>query len=216
MDFRALKNQNMKVAKLIKNYSRLSEAKLDYKAQSIVHELTGNPSFPETDPSLADFTAVKDAYIIARENAANRGKTEIAIKNQNKQLLLEKMSLLATNLESLAKGDRAKLTSTGFDLVKNAEPKPPITGPLVLRLTDGLNPGELKLSVNAISGAVSYNYEFTPDPLTTDSQWIIKSSTAKQHVFNGLPSGTKIYARVAAIARKNQELYSETLSRVVQ
>jgi len=206
----------MKRPKLVKNYSRLSEANLDYKAQSIVHSLTGNAYFPVTDPSLTDFTEVKDAYILARENVANGGKTEIAIKNQTKELLLSKMFLLGVNIESLAKEDRVKLVSSGFDLAKTAEPKPPLVGPLNLRLADGLNKGELKLCIEPLKDAVSYNYEFTVSPLTEESKWMIKSSTSKIHVFAGLPSGAKVYARVAAIARKDQELYSETLSRVVQ
>lgn len=200
---------------LIKNYSRLNEADLDYKAQSIVHSLTGNENFPLTDPSLAAFTLVKDNYITARENVVNGGRIEVAIKNQAKQTLLDQMFLLATNIESLAKGDRVKLLTSSFDLIKMPEPTPPITGPLSIFLADGVNVGEIKVTVSVIKGVSSHTFQYTADP-QSDNNWVSKSSTTRQVVFGGLPSGTKLYFRAIAIAKKDQELLSEMVSRVVQ
>ncbi len=206
----------MRIQQLNKNYSRLNEANLGSMAQNIVHSLTDNPYFPLTDPSLEKITAAKDAYLLARENASNGGKTEIVLKNQAREALLDELFLLATNLESLAKGDRAKLASTGYVLTKTAESRPPIVGPLIVNLTDGNNPGELKIVVIPLPNVVSYNYEHTLAPLTNESIWITKPSTDKQCTLTGLPSGSKAYVRVAAIGRKNQELYSMVYSRMVQ
>ena len=59
----------MKNSKLIKDYAKLSEANLDLKAQMVVINLTGNPHFPVTEPTLADFTLVRTAYTTALHNS---------------------------------------------------------------------------------------------------------------------------------------------------
>lgn len=212
----AVKTRNMKSTRLVKDYSRLSEANLDFKAQMVVINLTSNPNFPATTPSIADFTLLKQAYTQALQDSAEGSKTAIAIKNQTKEELLIAMRNLATNIESLAQGDRAKMVSSGFDLAGDGENVPPLGGPINFVLSDGLNPGELKLSVKAVQQAVSYVHEYTEGPVTEDSKWISKISTSREHTFTGVRSGVRVYGRVAAIGRKGQQAYSTVLTRVVQ
>ena len=154
-----LKISMMKIAKLIKDYSKLSEANLDFKSQMVVINLTGNPNFPVTEPTLADFIVVKSAYTTALQNSAEGGKTAVAIKNQAREELLTNMRNLSLNIEAQAQGDKAKLVSSGFDLAAEGENVPPLTGPTNFKIADGLNAGELKLSVKAVPQAVSYLHD---------------------------------------------------------
>ena len=206
----------MRSAKLVKTYSRLSEANLDFKAQMVIVNLTGNPSFPVTTPTLADFTLTKEAYSQALQNCADGNRTAIALKNQAKDELLSAMRILATNVESLAQGDRAKMVSSGFELGSDGENIPPIGVPENFVIAHGLNAGELLLSVKAMSHAISYVFEYTEGPVTENSIWISKVSSSREHLFTGIKSGVRIYARVAVIGRKGQEVYSNILTRVVQ
>ena len=206
----------MKIAKLIKDYSKLSEANLDFKSQMGVINLTGNPNFPVTEPTLADFIVVKSAYTTALQNSAEGGKTAVAIKNQAREELLTNMRNLSLNIEAQAQGDKAKLVSSGFDLAAEGENVPPLTGPTNFKIADGLNAGELKLSVKAVPQAVSYLHEYTDGPVTEESKWISKVSTSREHTFSGIRSGLRVYGRVAVIGRKGQEVYSDVLTRVVQ
>ena len=206
----------MKIAKLIKDYSKLSEANLDFKSQMVVINLTGNPNFPVTEPTLADFIVVKSAYTTALQNSAEGGKTAVAIKNQAREELLTNMRNLSLNIEAQAQGDKAKLVSSGFDLAAEGENVPPLTGPTNFKIADGLNAGELKLSVKAVPQAVSYLHEYTDGPVTEESKWISKVSTSREHTFSGIRSGLRVYGRVAVIGRKGQEVYSDVLTRVVQ
>lgn len=214
---RRLKRQaNMKIAKLIKDYSKLSEANLDFKAQMVVINLTDNPNFPVTEPSIANFTLIKNAYTAALQNSADGGRTAVAIKNQAKEDLLTNMRNLALNIEAQAQGDKAKLVSSGFDLAADGENVQPLASPSNFQIADGLNAGELKLSVKAVAQAVSYLHEYTEGPVTEDSKWISKVSTSREHTFSGIRSGIRVYGRVAVIGRKGQEVYSNVLTRVVQ
>ncbi|HEY0668654.1 MAG TPA: hypothetical protein VGD22_10785 [Sphingobacteriaceae bacterium] len=206
----------MKTPTLVRDYARLSDANLDFKAQAVIISLTGNAYFPTTVPSLTDFTTVKTDFSTAMNNAVSGDRTAIALKNQAKSVLTEAMRLLAVNIEFLAKGDRAKLVSSGFDLAADGENVPPLAAPADFKITDGLNPGELRFVVKRVPQAVSYVHEYTEDPVTPDSKWISKISTSREHVFTGIRSGVRVVGRTGAIGRKGQEAYSNMLTRVVQ
>ncbi|WP_017257599.1 hypothetical protein [Pedobacter arcticus] len=206
----------MKTPSLVTDYSRLSDANLEFKGQSIILSLTGNPTFPVTTPTLADFTALKVAFSTSLANALDGGRTNIAIKNTDRLALINSMRFLAANIESLAQGDKAKLLSSGFDLSATGETVPPLSAPVEFKLVDGINPGEISSVVKPVAQAVAYSHEYTftaPDEATV---WSVKSGTSRKILLSGLPSGQRIFVRVAAIGRKGQEAYTNTLSRVVQ
>ncbi len=206
----------MKKASLLKDYSRLSDTKLEFKAQSVTLALTSNASFPETTPTLTVFTATHGAFATAMDQAISGDRTAIALKNQARIKLLAAMKQLALNIESLAPGDRAKLLSSGFELASDGESVPALAPPTEFKISDGINAGELKFSVKRVPQAVSFVHEYTEEPLTPESVWTSKTSTSREYLFTGLRSGVRIYGRTAVIGRKSQEAYSATLSRVVQ
>lgn len=204
------------MAGLIKSYAKLSDSDLNTKSKSIVTSLTDNTYFPTTSPTLADFSLLQTAYSEALINSAGRDRTNVAIKNQAKTNLLNSMKFLATNIEDLAKGDHVKLVSSGFDLSSSGESSPGLTPPENFVVTDGPNRGELKLSMKGDSRALAYFFEHTEEPLTENSKWSSRTSSVREHIITGLRSGVRTYVRAGKIGRKNKEVYSETLSRIVQ
>lgn len=206
----------MRKPRLLKNYARLSEQNLAFRAQMVIVNLTGNPSFPVTVPSLADFTVVKNTYTQALEDCADGDKTAIALKNQAKNVLLTWMDNLANNVQSLAQNDRAKMVSSGFEMASDGESSPPLSSPENFTVTEGLNKGELRLSIKGDSNAIAYVFEYTEEPPTENSIWNSRPSSIREHTLTGLRSGTRIYVRAGKVGRKNQYVYSEVLSRIVQ
>lgn len=205
----------MRTQTIIKDYSRLSDSDLDTKAQSIVQSLTGNIYFPETSPTLAEFTETKQAYSTSMNNAVGGTRLQIALKKEARAVLLDAIKNLGFNVESLAKGNRVKLVSTGYELASDGENTATIHPPTNFMMEDGMNIGQVKFSVKAVRNAVAYVHEYTPAPLTVNSNWITQSTTLREHTFV-IPSGTRIFGRVAAIGRRGQQAYSDILSRLVQ
>ena len=78
----SFKRNFMKKATLIRDYSKLSDAKLNLKAEDIKLALTGNANFPITDPALAVFSASSEEFTVALTNAAQRSKVAIAEKTR--------------------------------------------------------------------------------------------------------------------------------------
>lgn len=206
----------MKNITLIKDYSKLNEAQLDLKGGKIIASLTGNADFPNTVPTLHDFTTVKNTYSANLIAASSGDRSAIAMKNQDKDSLLGAMRLLAINLEGLALGNQAKLVGTGFDLAANGSNVPAMASPTGYYLSDGMNNGEIKSTVKGVERAMMYSHEYSLTAPDENTNWVTWVTTTVSYTFTGLPSGTRIYGRVAAIGRKDQLVYSDVLSRVVQ
>lgn len=212
----ALNVFSMKVSSLVTDYSRLSDTNLEFKAQAVIVSLTANANFPTTMPALTELTALKAAFSTALENALDGARTAIALKNQARSELVNCLRFLSVNIESQALGDKAKLLSSGFDLASEGENVPPLTPPAEFKLTDGINPGEIRSAVKRVPQAVAYNHEYTLSSPDSQTAWVVKSGSSREFLFSGLPSGQRVYVRVAAIGRKGQEAYTNVLSRVVQ
>ncbi len=206
----------MKFVTLIKDYSKLSESNLDLKGGKIIAALTGNPDFPVTMPTLSDFMQVKNTYSTNLVAAANSDRAAIVMKNQDKDSLLGAMRLLAINIEGLAQGNQAKMVSSGFDVAANGDSVPAMGPPTNFKVSDGLNAGEIKTSVKGVERAIMYSHEYALTLPDADTSWTTWVSSSVSCVFTDLPGGTRIYARVGAIGRKEQLVYSDVLSRIVQ
>ena len=206
----------MRKPTLVKDYSKLTETKLDLRSEEIILNLTGNANFPTTQPTLADFTALQAAYSTNLVAAGMGDKAAIALKNESKQELLEAMRLLAINIESQSMGNRVKMVTSGFDLASEGDNVPVLTAPQNFRLMDGINPGELRSVVKRVPQAIMYSHEYSLTPPEESTIWLPSMVSTVEHVFTGLPGGTRVYVRVAAVGRKNQVAYSSVLSRVVQ
>jgi hypothetical protein len=206
----------MKIPKLILNYQRYNDAKLDQKAQAIIVALTDNANFVTTSPTLAAFTAVAADFSNALTAAASRDRVAVSLKSDAREALLNSLRLLAMSIDATAGGNRSQLVSSGFDLAIESDSALSLSPPQEFALLDGMNPGEIKFSIKAVENAKSYIFEYTEEPLTLESSWISKGSSKREYTFTNLPSGKRIYGRVVAIGTRGQEGTTNVLTRMVQ
>ena len=206
----------MKKDRIITNYGKYNDVELDFKTKHIIESLTDNVNFSTTTPSLADLTALSNSYNLALNKAKTGEKSQIANKNAIRKLLLNMLQELAVNIESQAFNDRSRLITSGFDVSSNSGSTPQLSAPKNFRVLDGSNKGEIKLTSNGATNALSYLHEYTEDELTEEAIWKSETSSSKNHIFKNIPSGRRIYARTKAIGTKGQEITSNTLSRIVQ
>lgn len=206
----------MKTPKLILNYQKYNDAKLDVKTQAIIGSLTGNANFPITSPSLIDFTDVASAFSSSLTAAASRARVAVSLKNDARETLLTSLRLLAMNIDSLAESNRSKLVSSGMDLAIEGDNTIGLAAPQEFIIADGKNPGEVKFMVKAVENAKSYIFEYTEEPLTLESSWISKGASTREYTFGNMTSGKRIYGRVVAIGTRGQEVTTNVLTRMVQ
>lgn len=202
--------------KIRTDFSRYSDSNLDVKAKTIIAAMTGNPNFPSPVPPLAEVSAASADYSAALVAAKNGGKTEVAVKDQKRAALESLLITLAAYVTMVAKNDRAIMISSGFDLVKEREPLPPLEKPEIIKVVDGTNAGELQVIISPVTGATNYMYQYTLDPLSAQSNWAGQNSTLSKALLKDLESGKKYWCRVVAYGRNEQLVYSDPVSRIVQ
>jgi hypothetical protein len=206
----------METSKIITDFTRLSDPALEVKAQAIVAAMTGNTNFTTPAPTLAVVNAAISTYSTALSAALTRDRTSVATKNDARFALINTLLDLGSYVTFTAQGDKTKLISSGFTLAKDRLPAPEITKPEGIDASNGVNSGEVFLSVFAVPNAKSYVHQFTADPVTAVSNWTSTPSTKCKHTFGELQSGAKLWFRIAAVGSKGQIAYSDALSKIVQ
>jgi hypothetical protein len=185
--------------------------------QSILIALTDNANFPLTQALLVPLGDVLKSFSDALANAQTRDKVAVGLKNTARTELEIQLLTVANSVSNEALGNRDKLLSCGFELYKNSNTPAPALGPVKdFTVTDGINPGQLKLQAKGPAGAKSYVHQYTPDPITPSSVWISYTSTLKEYTFSNLESGKKYWGRMIAIGVKDQVSISNPASRIVQ
>lgn len=185
--------------------------------KGVLVALTGNDFFPTVSPSLETLQTAINDYDAALSLAKEGGKAHVGAKNARKQELLDVLTNLAFDLMKTADGNEEMLLTTGYPLSKAPQPLPPLNTPEIKKIEGGESVGQLVITVKSQPSVRTYMYEFTPDPLTEDSEWKNQNTTSIKAILSGLISGKKYWCRVVAFGSGDQAMVSDpALSRIVQ
>lgn len=205
----------MKTPKINLGFYGYTDADFENKVAHILNSMTGNPAFPTPIPALADVQAALNKYREDLIAAATLDRVAIAKKNQSRAELELLVKQLGMYVMFIAREDVAILTSSGFTLSKQPEPRY-ITNPGNVTLSNGLSSGELVASVEAVPGAKSYVYQIVATEPTDTTVWESITVTRSKYTFGGLLPGKRYWVRVAAAGRDEQIAYSPVASQYVQ
>jgi hypothetical protein len=195
----------MKKPRVKFDYSKLSDPNLLVFSQSVVASMTLSVSiFTDPNPSIDTVGIAVDKYATALSKAAMRDKVAVSIKEDTRKELALLLAKLAAYVNNVSGGDETKLQASGFLLVKTPETNPPIDAPQNMQVLPGTNHGEIAISIDRVKGALCYNFQVTPAPLTPNSVWETLPSTIRKVVFENLVIGQIYWFRVVAIGPRNQ------------
>ena len=205
------------MAKVKLNFRRLTVPEKIAKVRQIVTALTGNPSFPTPNPTLAVVTAGADnleaAYSTTQANkqAVKTSVTDQTIKEDD---LVQLISQLASYVENRAGDDETKITSAGMDVKAGPTASGTPDTPSGLEITIGDHDGELDLSWNPVSNVRSYEIQQSPDPPTATTWTHAATSTKSSATVGGLTSGKRYWLRVSAISAGGQSGWSDPATKI--
>ncbi len=203
-------------AKIKTSFTKFSLSALNTLAIYILSRLTGNPNFPTPTPTLDVFAEAISNFQNAMVAALTGDRQKIELRKQAWADLINILVDLAEYVTFTAGGVPAVLESSGFEMYKQREPVY-IPKPENVLVKEGLNSGELIITVQLKGKAQCYFFQYTPDPLTENSVWESIAATTKEYTITGLEKGKVYWCRVAAVGGNNQIVYSdEYLSRIVQ
>lgn len=205
----------MNISKLKISFSRFSDAALEIKARQIQQDMTGNPAFTSPIPTLADLGIAIDAYSVALVNAADLGRINVAEKNQRRETLELLLAQLGMYVMYIANGDTFILTSSGYDLTKQREITE-LVNPGSVTLGNGITTGAMSAKVKAQAAINTYQFGYTPFPVTEESVWTTTMTTRSKIIFQGLQPGKEYAVRVAVVGRGEEVAYSPIATMFVQ
>ena len=166
-------------------------------------------------PPLADVQVALDAFDAALTNLGKGGKDATVVKNRCRATLEALLTDLGLFVQLHSKGDEAKLLTTGYDLASKPTPVGILPKPLNFKVTPGEARGSVKVSMNAIDGANSYQYEYTKAPLLQESIWTPVSVPRVSVVIDDLISRSEYYFRGVGTGANPTKVYSNEISSFV-
>ncbi len=179
------------------------------KGKIVLDALTGNPHFPFPVPPLTELDATCIELQEACIGALDRGRIACNRKEQAVAAMDLILSRLAGYVNGAAMGDSTRLISSGFDLIKRAEPRSRIEAPATLGTKRTFRPGEIELRWNGVAGALVYEVETV---VTEERGWERVLMTSKPRAtITGLEPNTWHTYRVRAIGTKAVGPFSQEI-----
>lgn len=188
-----------------RNLKNLSDAEFDSRALHVVNSMTDNSHFPLLQDRLAAIKTAEQKFTADLAAAKTLGRQAVAVKNQSRAVLAGLLNSLALLIMAQT-DDVVMLVTTGFVLRKKNEPRV-LLAPTSIKLSAGMNSGEIASFVNKPRGAESFLHQIC-EAEGTERMWTSTATTSNKHLFTNLQPG-KLYAvRSAAVGSKGQLAFS--------
>lgn len=199
------------IAKL--ELSKKTDLELAEYAQDKITKITGNPSFPTPNPQLSAIQTKLNEYMAAIVQADEGTKADTQHKNDLRADLEDMLRELAQYCITASNGNASKFLSSGFDLKGEKTPVGILPAPENLILSDGEQPGEIKLDWNPVKKAKSYVVQINED-IMSEAGWSDKGVCSKSSfIADGLTRGKQYWFRVIAVSAAGMGGFSQPATR---
>ena len=136
------------MSRIVYPFKQSRDSELVKTANRVLGSSKGNAFFPDTT-LVQELEKRIITFQVAMNNAADGGKTLIAIRKDCRRSLIEIMVQFAFYVSQICKGDRAMLLSSGFDLAKESSESKLMAGIESLVITN-VTPGEANIVVKTV------------------------------------------------------------------
>ena len=150
--------------------------------------LTGNAAFPGLPVSIADLTALLEAFQDAVNAMALNSSSQLtAERDEARTALLDALRKTAAYIQSVALNSLSMLLSSGFSAASPSSSPTPLPAPVIL-LVQNLASTQVLMRLSPISNAKSYETQLSTDGGKT---WVSGgiSSQARRIVLKNLTPG---------------------------
>lgn len=188
------------MAKVKTGIARLNATDILLKATHIITQMTGNANFPSPKPTLAQITNARNALMTATEEAFNKDREKIALRNIRHDELKRLLNKLAFNVQDTSDGIEEKIISSGFETASRGSHVGLLHPPENLTAFPKWEPGHIMLRWKRIYKANSYIIEMSEGNPADETLWkSIAISTKAKHLITGLQTGHIYWFRVMAV-----------------
>ena len=164
---------------------------------NMIAKLTGNPTFPTPDPSLADALALLNQLEAAIISASDGSHTAISALHDCELATDKVFRGLALYVDKIADGDETKILSAGFQANKDRIPRAKVP----LLANDGSHSGSVLLISDTHEKGCAFIFRASKDVLPTNaSGWTVVATVAQsRYEVSGLVVGCYYYFDAAIV-----------------
>jgi len=213
--------QKQHTIKAVKNFRRLATEVLVSTSHAIqAHfdpannpNLTGAPPLPVDTATLKSATDLLSARIAA---AAEGGKTVIAERNHQKEVVARLLIQFAQYAEANCKDDMPTFLSFGFTPAASTRAKTVPVSESFRKIEPGPNSGEMLLTLMKVPGALSYIVQFASLINGVLGSWTPKPVPGVKPPFliSGLVPGTTYVFQARSLTRTGYSDWSDSVTRI--
>jgi hypothetical protein len=156
------------------DFLRLSDSPLANVGLDVATKLTDNPHFPNPIITPAALTTACELFQTRIQAALGGGPLDVALKNESRLDVEDKLRQLAVYVQAVANGDVAKILSVGFRVVSSNRARTQLPQPVILRI---FSPVSTVLAVRVARIANARAWEVR-----------VRNGAEEWHTFGGLTS----------------------------
>ncbi len=201
---------------LITNHGNLKDNDVIPFTENVIDRLSDNALFGVSKERLDLFRSSLSDYQFKLAKSKNGSKLDTLHKNNSKGVLTSLLDGLAVDLCIHVKGDRDKLATTGFTLVKEPEKRKQPSKPTKFTVEYGINEGELIFSVEASKETNMYLFYYTPAPAIQPdpTSWKVAVATTHKLKITGFTHGVEYECRCAYQGSDKTLVFSDTITKL--
>src|SRR6266581_7075222 len=206
--------------KAVLNFRRLP-AESVVTASTVVHDhmndnvnFAGAPAPPVDMPALKAATELLSAKIAM---AADGGKTAIAQRNHQKEVVVKLLVQLAHYVEANCKDDMTIFLSSGFTPAASTKKTTPPVSESIRKVDPGVNSGDIQVTLMKFPGAASYDVRWAAVGTGgAPGEWTTKPAAALRPpvLISGLTPGTTYVFQARAVTKTGYSDWSESVTRI--
>ncbi len=191
--------------KAVVDYSGYTGEALLPVAMTIAGAMTGNPNFPDPPVSSAEFQASLDDYEQKLANKASKATADIIAFNISRHTMEENLAENGGYVNTTAKGDPAKVVSSGFPHYETgaAPDYNPPPAPTDVRIRQGDLSGTLVARAKTARGRSLLEVEMcTGDPNVEENWKPAGTFSGGKVMLSGIVPGTTVWLRMRSAGLK--------------
>jgi hypothetical protein len=175
----------------------------------VIVALTGNTHVPTPQPTLVQLQETVNTYTASLAKSKYGSREDRAQKNADKEALITLLRQECDYINQLAKGDIVILSTCGFPVSKDRQPR--VLGTPVATVENSGN-GKVVLLTPAVTGSVAYKHQHTAD---VNVGWSETTTSKAKCTIEDLTPGTMCSFRIIAIGTKGQISISNVVTKMV-
>jgi hypothetical protein len=180
--------------------------------------------YPAPPTDAVHFTMLLDAAITAQGDAKGGGKPATTARNTATDALFATLENLVLYVNGLFKGDKDKLSKSGFDTSNDPAPNGIPAAPVIKRIENGDTPHSAKIflakttsSLNTLKESVTYILQMAEDASKEENfRTVLQIKNQHKLVVVNLTRGREEFFRIAESNSTGQSDWSETASFIPQ